>query len=410
MNNRDRESSLKPWLVLSILSVSIVLSMATWFSTTAIVPELRQAWSLNNDQTAWLTNAVQIGFVSGTLFASLLNLPDIVRLNRLISISSLLAAIFNILMLAEPPFAVAVLLRFLTGVTLAGVYPAAMKLISTWFVRNRGLAIGTLVGALTLGSALPHLFRTVTAQVDWQLVIILSSLASGVSAVLFLLFAQEGPYPFGKAVFDPRQIGQVLRNRNLLLVNIGYFGHMWEIYAMWAWLLVFIREAGSNFSAAFSSLITFLAIGSGLFGCIAAGLIADRLGRATTAAGFMAVSAICCVASGMIYMEPGWALIALLIVWGIAIVGDSPLFSTLVTELSDRRLVGTALSLQMSIGYALTVVAIWLIPHIRDLFGSWQWVFLVLAPGPVIGTWAMLKLRNTVSSPQQKLSAADFNG
>lgn len=396
MHNGETRSSLRPWLVLSVLCICLVLSMATWFSTTAIVPELTRAWSLNSDQAAWLTNAVQIGFVSGALFLSFLNLPDIVQLNRLIAAASLLAACTNAMVLIEPPFIAVVLLRFLTGVMLAGVYPASMKLISTWFVRNRGLAIGAIVGALTLGSALPHLFRAVTEQIDWRLVMMLSSSASAVSAVLFFLFAQEGPYPFGKAVFDPRQIGRILRNRTLLLVNTGYFGHMWELYAMWAWLLVFIREAGNGFSAAYSSFIAFLSIGSGLFGCIAAGIIADRFGRAATASGFLIVSGICCVAAGMLHAEPGWMLVVLLIVWGIAIVGDSPLFSTLVTELADQKLVGTALSLQMGVGYALTVLAIWLVPHVQHYLGGWQWAFLMLVPGPVIGALAMIKLQNSL--------------
>lgn len=401
MNNRETESSLKTWLTLSVLCLSVVLPMATWFSTTAIVPELKSAWSLTNDQAAWLTNAVQLGFVSGALLASLINLPDIVRLNRLIAAASLFAACTNALVLAEPTYPVVILLRFLTGAALAGVYPPAMKLISTWFIRNRGLALGAVVGALTLGSALPHLFRAVTEQIDWRFVMILSSSASALSAVLFLLFAQEGPYPFGRAVFNPRQIGKVLRDRDLLLVNIGYFGHMWELYAMWAWLLIFIREAGSSFSAAFSSFAAFLAIGSGLFGCLIAGFIADRFGRASTAAGFLVVSGICCLVSGFIYESPSWVFIPLLVIWGVAIVGDSPLFSTAVTELSDRTLIGTALSLQMGFGFALTVLAIWLMPQIHDLFGSWQWVFLVLAPGPIIGAWAMLKLHNSPSAQQK---------
>lgn len=385
-----------PWPVLVILCASVVLSMTTWFSATAITPELKVAWSLSEAQVAWLTNGVQIGFVTGALLASLVNLPDIVRLNRLMATAAIAAAAMNAVLLLEPGPVAAILCRFGTGMALAAVYPPAMKLVSTWFVRNRGLALGAVVGALTLGSSLPHLFRTIAETVDWRLVIALSSAASLVAGVSFLLFAQEGPYPFGKAVFHPRQIGRVLRDRNLLLVNIGYFGHMWELYAMWAWLLIFIRAAlEGEISAGMASLVTFAAIGSGFIGCIAGGLLSDRFGRTATTAGFMIVSGCCAVIIGFAFDGPTWLIALVAVIWGVAIVGDSPLFSASVTELSDRDLVGTALSLQMGLGFALTVFVIWLMPHIAAWTGSWQWTFIFLAPGPAVGAWAMLALRRS---------------
>lgn len=183
-----------------------------------------------------------MGFVTGALLASLINLPDIVRLNRLMAVASIMAAGLNLLLL-EPGPAGAIACRFATGMALAAVYPPAMKLVSTWFVRNRGLALGAVVGALTLGSSMPHLFRTITEYIDWRLVISMSSAASLIAGISFLLFAREGPYAFGRAVFNPRQIGRVLHDRNLFLVNVGYLGHMWELYAMWAWLLIFLRKS-----------------------------------------------------------------------------------------------------------------------------------------------------------------------
>ncbi|QSY98053.1 MFS transporter (plasmid) [Rhizobium bangladeshense] len=382
-----------------MLCVSVVLSMTTWFSATAVTPELKAAWALTDGQVAWMTNGVQIGFVIGALASSFVNLPDIVQLNRLMAVASILAAVVNAALLLEPEASVAVLCRFLTGLSLAAVYPPALKLVSTWFIRNRGLALGAIVGALTLGSSMPHLFRAVSQQIDWHLVIALSSMASLAAGICFFLFAKEGPHPFGRAVFDPRQIGRVLKDRDLLLVNIGYFGHMWELYAMWAWLLVFVRTAlDDKVSLAHTSLITFLAIGSGLFGCIAGGLLSDRFGRTATTAGFMAVSGLCALLIGFAFDGPTWLVALIAIVWGVSIIGDSPLFSAAVTELCDRDFVGTALCLQMGLGFALTVFVIWLMPQIATLSGSWHWTFIFLAPGPMVGAWAMLTLRSSPSA------------
>lgn len=392
----NRPGSGSPWPVLAILCASVVLSMTTWFSATAVTPELKLAWALSDAHVAWLTNSVQIGFVIGALLASIVNLPDIVRLNRLMAVASIAAACVNAVLLLEPAPWLACLCRFATGMALAAVYPPAMKLVSTWFVRNRGLALGAVVGALTLGSSMPHLFRALTERIDWQVVIGLSSLASLLAGLSFLLFAREGPHPFGRAVFDPRQIGRVLRDRNLLLVNIGYFGHMWELYAMWAWLLIFLRTAfGEGVSPSTTSLITFGAIAAGLLGCLGGGVLSDRFGRTATTAGFMIVSGTCAVLMGFAFEGPTWLIILIAAVWGIAIVGDSPLFSAAVTELSERDLVGTALSLQMGLGFALTVFVIWLMPQLAAAMGSWQWTFVFLAPGPMVGAWAMLKLRRS---------------
>ncbi|NLS00033.1 MFS transporter [Rhizobium sp. P38BS-XIX] len=373
--------------------------MTTWFSATAVTPELKAAWALSDGQVAWMTNGVQIGFVIGALASSLVNLPDVVQLNRLMAIASILAAVVNATLLLEPSASLAVLCRFLTGLSLSAVYPPALKLVSTWFVRDRGLALGAIVGALTLGSSMPHLFRAITQAIDWHLVIALSSAASLVAGLCFLLFAKEGPYPFGKAIFNPRQIGKVLKDRDLVLVNIGYFGHMWELYAMWTWLLVFVRSAlDGKISLAHTSLVTFFAIGAGLLGCIAGGLLSDRFGRTATTAGFMIVSGLCALLIGFVFDGPTWLVVLVAIVWGISIIGDSPLFSAAVTELCDRNFVGTALCLQMGLGYALTVLVIWLMPLIAAFTGSWHWTFMFLAPGPLLGAWAMLSLRRSPSA------------
>lgn len=389
------------WPVLAILSVAIVLSLTTWFSATAITPELKREWHLSPFVLAWLTIGVQIGFVCGALAASLVNLPDIVRLNRLMALSALVAAAANLSLLMQHGPVGIVAARVVTGFALAGVYPPALKLVSTWFNRDRGLALGIVVGALTLGSSMPHLFRSLSAAVDWRFVVKMSTLATSIGAVLFFLFAREGPYPFARAVFNPRQAGAVFRDRNLLLANLGYFGHMWELYAMWAWLLVYVNAslAAQQVSAAGrASLLTFAAIATGALGCILGGILSDRIGRTATTAAMMIVSGSCALTIGLAFDGPPWLFITILIVWGISIVGDSAQFSATITELSDQRFVGTALSVQLGLGFALTVVAIWLLPLMADSLGSWRWAFLMLVPGPLIGAFAMLLLRRSPAS------------
>lgn len=389
------------WSVLGILCLAVVLSLTTWFSATAITPELKAAWHLSGPIEAWLTNGVQIGFVAGALISSLVNLPDVVRLNRLMAVSALLAAAANACLLLQPGPVVIVAARILTGVALAGVYPPALKLVSTWFIRGRGLALGAVIGALTLGSALPHLFRALTGSLDWQSVMLAATAATLIGSTIFWFFASEGPYPFGKAIFDPRQIGAIFGDRPLLLVNIGYLGHMWELYAMWTWLLTYARsalEVQGQPSPAFASLLTFCAIAAGVAGCLLGGVLSDRFGRSLTTAGMMIVSGLCALAIGLVFNGPLWLFVLIAVVWGISVIGDSAQFSAAVTELGDRRFVGTALSVQLGLGFALTVLVIGLMPHVAALLGGWRWAFLFLAPGPLIGAAAMLGLRRLTPS------------
>jgi len=375
--------------------------LTTWFSATAITPELKREWNLSPFVLSWLTIGVQIGFVCGALAASLVNLPDIVRLNRLMALSAMLAAAANASLLAAHGPRAAIAARVVTGFALAGVYPPALKLVSTWFNRDRGLALGAVVGALTVGSSMPHLFRSLSAAVDWRFVVKMSTLATSLGAALLLLFAREGPYPFARALFDPRQAGAVFRDRNLLLANLGYFGHMWELYAMWAWLLVYVNAAlaAQHMSlAGRASFLTFSAIALGAFGCILGGILSDRVGRTATTAGMMMVSGACALAIGLAFDGPPWLFVTILVIWGVSVIGDSAQFSAMVTELADQRFVGTALSVQLGLGFALTVVAIWLTPRMADLLGSWRWTFLMLVPGPAIGASAMLLLRRRPAS------------
>ncbi|WP_236638158.1 MFS transporter [Mangrovicoccus ximenensis] len=383
--------------MLGLICAGVVGVMTTWFSATAILPELIADWQLSPGQAAWLTNAVQGGFVIGALGSSLVNLPDIMRMQRLMTLAALLAAAANLSLLVAPTPFMAILARAVTGIALAGVYPPAVKLMATWFRTGRGLALGALIGALTFGSSMPHLIRSLTDGVAWQSVVMATSALTLGSAAIFALMVHEGPFPFGRATFDPHQALRVLRDRPVFLANLGYFGHMWELYAMWAWILAFGTAAAAGgldpFPAGTPSLLAFVVVGSGVIGCLLGGWLSDRIGRCLTTAGMMAVSGACALLIGFAFDGPGWLLLIVAVIWGMSVIGDSAQFSAAVTELADSRLIGTALTMQMGIGFGLTLLAIRIVPVMADALGGWQWAFLILVPGPVVGGWAMMALR-----------------
>jgi MFS family permease len=378
---------------LTLLAVALVLSMSTWFSASAVLPQLRDEWGFGDTAAAWLTIAVQLGFVAGALVSSVVNLSDVQSARLVLVGGALGAAAANLGLLAASSAASALPLRFLTGFFLAGVYPPALKLMSTWFVRGRGTALGILVGALTIGSASPHLVNGL-GGLDWQLVVAVTSALTAAGGVLVLVAVREGPFPFPRAAFDPRQVGLVFRNRGVRLASLGYFGHMWELYAVWAWFLVFAREelfADPREAA----LVTFAVIAVGGLGCLLGGIAGDRIGRPETTAACMVVSGLCALTIGFV---PHGLAVTIAFLWGFAVVADSAQFSTLVTEHADQAYVGTALTLQLAVGFTLTVATIWLVPYVESA-ANWGWAFAFLAAGPALGVVAMLRLRSSAASP-----------
>lgn len=391
------KKAMNKWQMLLAVAVGLILAKATWFSATAITPELAKLWEINENTQGWFANMVQIGFVLGVVLGSLVNLPDLVRLNRLIGICALLAALSNMVLLLEPSLSWVMISRFVTGFVLGGVYPPAMKLIATWFVRGRGFAISVVVGALTLGAAMPHLFRTVLGDgVNWHMVVMASSVSSAIGGLIYLFFISEGPHPFAKAVFDPRQSFVALKNRALLLATCGYLGHMWELYAMWAWLLAFVQAAlmTQNITSIEAvSGLTFVGVGAGALGCLLGGYISDRKGRTFATLCMLLTSGLCCLLIGFLFAGPFVLFAVVIFVWGVSVVGDSAQFSTCVTELSDQRYVGTVLSLQVALGFLLSSFVIWVLPYVAEFLGGWRWVPLFFAPGPFLGAYAMWRLR-----------------
>jgi MFS family permease len=389
--------------MLALLAAVQVLGMSLWFTASAVAPWLSAAWGLTPADAGWLTMAVQLGFVAGTALSAVLNLADVWPSRWLVAGAAVLASASNALVAWAPGFEVAVPLRFLTGLFLAGVYPPAMKMAATWFRARRGLAIGTIVGALTLGKALPYLFEGLFRRAPSD--VILAASAGALAAAVLVLFAyRDGPEPFPRRPFSWGLVGAVLRHRETRLAIGAYLGHMWELYAGWTALSLFFHDffAGRGHAAAdalaMAGLVAAAGIAAGGPGSVLAGLWADRFGRERVAGLALAVSGACALVLGWLAAAPAWLVVGLALVWGAAIVADSAQFSALVTETSPQHAVGTALTLQTSLGFLLTAFAIGAMLAVRTRFG-WGAALSMLAIGPALGIAQLVVLRSARAAP-----------
>ncbi|AHG88025.1 major facilitator superfamily MFS_1 [Gemmatirosa kalamazoonensis] len=376
------------WRTLVLLATAELLGMSLWFAASAVSAQYQARWHLSPSETGWLTTVVQVGFVAGTATSALLNLADVVPSRRLFALSAVVGAAANAGLLAADAYAAALLCRFLTGVALAGVYPPAMKMIATWFRARRGLAVGTIVGALTIGKATPYLVHAFPGA-GIRPVVAATSAAALVGALLVGVGYRDGPYPFPPRPFSWGLVGTIVRDRPWRLAMGGYLGHMWELYAAWTWLPVFI--AASGFAAGRASALAFAALAVGGLGCVWGGLAADRRGREWLVVVSMAASGACAMLIGLTFARSAGALVVVALAWGFFVIADSAQFSVLVTESVPPHAVGTALTVQTSIGFLLTMVSIQLVPLLAARVG-WRWAFVFLAVGPALGIASIRRL------------------
>lgn len=399
MSTEIKEGAVAPagkWTSVALIALAQVLALSLWFSAAAVLPALRAEFAIGDTQAALMSSGVALGFVAGTLISAFLGLADRIEARRLFFASILLGAAANAGMLAIPPDTWgAPILRIAVGATMAGVYPVGMKLVSSWAVNDRGLLVGLLVGALALGTASPHLLDLL-GGLDWRFTVAASSLLA-VAAGVIVLTARVGPAIGAAAAFHPRLVLRAWTNKPLRLANFGYFGHMWELYAMWAWIGVFLSASfaiapGGEDAAGLARLVTFAIVGIGAVGSLLGGIFADRLGRTTVTVWALAISGTSALIMGFLLGAAPWLVIIVGLIWGIAVVADSAQFSASVIELSDPEIVGTMLTVQTSVGFLLTILTIHLVPPLAEGVG-WGGAFAMLAIGPAFGIVAMLRLR-----------------
>lgn len=382
------------WRILSYLAVAEFLGMSLWFGANAVAPDLRAQWSLTASQTGWLTALVQVGFVAGTAGAAILNLADLLPARLYFTASALLAAGVNALLPVVPGYEAALVIRFFTGFFLAGVYPPAMKMLATWFRTHRGLAIGVLVASLTIGKALPYFVRSFALGSD--AVLLAASIGAALGAIIVLLAYRDGPFPFPRRPFSWNLAVTVLRHRPTQLATGGYLGHMWELYAMWTWIPAFlaasVAERGQPIPVGLVDVAAFLSIAAGGAGAVWGGWMANRWGYARVVTVSMAISGSVALVIGLFFGRSLWLMLPMTMVWGFFVVSDSAQFSAMITEVTPPHAVGTALTLQVSLGFLLTMATIQLIPVLAEAVG-WRWAFALLSIGPAAGIWSIARLR-----------------
>ncbi|OXS72164.1 MFS transporter [Lysinibacillus sp. KCTC 33748] len=385
------------WRALVWIGLSELCALSLWYSASVIAPELITIWELGSNSEAWLSASIPIGFVIGALFSSYFGVADRFNPRKVFAISAFLGALLNTLLILVDSGFFGILLRILTGITLAGVYPIAVKMLSQWFPEKRGFAIGILIAALTLGSSLPHFVVMFFSSLSWKLVIICSSVLALLSAIIVTFMLEDAPVTPQKTPFSFKLIKKVMLNKPVMLANYGYFGHMWELYAMWTWLPAFLTASfiinSSETPYWFIALSSFMSIGiAGGVGCVVGGLISDKIGRANLTIISMVISAICSIVIGFTYGQSIWLTLIISIIWGMSVISDSAQFSAAVSEIAEVEYVGTALTFQMCIGFLVTIFSINLIPIIQRIIG-WEWVFTILAIGPILGILSMVKYR-----------------
>ena len=392
------DTAVARWRMLATLAIAELLGMALWFTGSAVGPQLKAAWGLSTSEVAWLTTSVQLGFVFGTALSAILNLADIFPARKLFAVAAVCGAIANTPMAFATSLSLVYASRFVAGCCLAGVYPPAMKMAATWFKARRGLAVGTIVGALTIGKASPYLAQAFPSATV-RMVTMLASASALLAATIVWYAYRDGPYEFPARPFAWSRVAQVLRVREYRLATGGYLGHMGELYSFWTWIPAFLAASDAEHALAthgsansrLSAIIAFGVIAVGGAGCVWGGLVADKIGRARLVTWAMAASGSCALLIGLAYGHSWWLLAPIALVWGFFVIADSAQFSVLVTEQVPTHAVGTALTLQVSMGFLLTTITIQIIPPLVSAVG-WRYTFPILAIGPALGIASIRRL------------------
>jgi len=379
--------------ILPLIIFSQFSCTSLWFASNGVMRNLINDFNLAPSSLGDLTSIVQFGFISGTLLFAIFTIVDRFSPSKVFFISAVLGSLFNLgLIWSENNFTTLLIFRFFTGFLLAGIYPVGMKIAADYYDKKLGKSLGFLVGALVLGTAFPHLLKNVTSEIPWKFVIITISVLAVFGGSLILFFVPNGPYRKASQRFEIAAFFKIFENAKLRAAAFGYFGHMWELYAFWAFVPVILSRYAIKSEIHLNvSLWSFLIIGIGLISCVIGGLLSQKFGPKKVANNALLFSMLCCCVFPFVYFQDSLILLLIfLLFWGMVVIADSPMFSTLVAKNADPEVKGTALTLVNCIGFAITIVSIQILTYLTDASTS-MYIFMILAIGPLLGLLAMRK-------------------
>lgn len=384
-------SAVRPRGLLAVLVIAQFAGTSPWFATNAVLPQLQANLGIGPEAAGWLTSAVQLGFIAGTLLYALLQLADRISPSRLFAASAVAAGLANLAVTVRPDdLGTLLAMRFMTGVFLAGVYPVGMKLASDWYDGGLGGALGWLVGALVLGTAFPHLLAALSVELPWTRVVQGTSLLAAAGGFAVLVRVPDGPYRRPAGRVSAAGLAALVRVPALRRAALGYFGHMWELYAFWAFVPLLIAARPDVRDASLVSIGAFSVIAVGSVACVIGGRVAAKVGSSRVATVFVAASGVACLVAPVAFAAPLPIFALFLLAWGATVVGDSPQFSTLVARAAPAEVRGSALTIVNSLGFAITIPALQLLATVATRWAA-PWWFVLLAIGPAASVWTMTR-------------------